>query len=45
MISNGLTVALDQPIEDDPITLQIRRAVAVTIISPEVNNKFNRRPL
>jgi uncharacterized protein YabE (DUF348 family) len=35
VISNGLPVALDQPIEDDPIVLQIRRAVTVTIISPE----------
>lgn len=36
VLSNGYPVdALDQRIEDDPITLQIRRAVTITISSPQ----------
>src|SRR6185503_19113762 len=32
---NGLTIAPDQPIADTPITLQIRHAIAITLITPE----------
>ncbi len=35
VLSNGLPVAPDQPITISPITLQIRRAVTVTIVSPD----------
>ena len=35
VISNGLPIALDQPITDKPITLQIRRAVSLTLVTPE----------
>jgi len=35
VLSNGLPIALDQPINDSPITLQIRRAVTLTIVSPD----------
>jgi uncharacterized protein YabE (DUF348 family) len=35
ILLNGLPIALDQPIEDSPITLQIRRAVALTLITPD----------
>jgi len=34
VLSGGLPAALDQPIPNFPITLQIRRAVPLTIISP-----------
>lgn len=33
VLSKGLPVALNQPITDSPITLQIRRAVPLTIVS------------
>jgi uncharacterized protein YabE (DUF348 family) len=35
VLSNGLPGALDQPITNSPITLQIRRAVPLTIVSPD----------
>jgi uncharacterized protein YabE (DUF348 family) len=35
ILSNGLPIALDQPITNSPITLQIRRAVSITISSPQ----------
>ena len=35
VLSNGLPVAPDQPITNSPITLQIRRAVTITIITPD----------
>ena len=35
VLFKGIPVALDQPITDNPITLQIRRAVALTISAPE----------
>ena len=34
VLSNGLPSALDQPISSSPITLQIRRAVPLTIVLP-----------
>jgi len=35
VLSNGLPVAFDQPITNSPITLQIRRAVVITIITSD----------
>ena len=35
ILMNGLTVAPDQPITSNPITLQIRRAANVLILTPE----------
>ena len=35
VLSNGSPIALDQPISNSPITLQLRRAVTVTISSPQ----------
>ena len=35
VLSNGLPVTLDQPITNNPITLQIRHAVTLTIVTPE----------
>ncbi|HSM71134.1 MAG TPA: ubiquitin-like domain-containing protein, partial [Anaerolineales bacterium] len=35
VLFNGLSVALDQLISEDPISLQIRRAVTVTLNTPE----------
>ena len=35
VLLNGLPVALDQPITGDPITLQVRRAINITINSPD----------
>jgi len=35
LLLNGLPIAPDQLISNSPITLQIRRAVAVTLITPE----------
>ena len=35
VLFKGIPFALDQPITDNPITLQIRRAVALTISAPE----------
>jgi uncharacterized protein YabE (DUF348 family) len=35
VLSNGLPVALDQPITNYPITLKIRRAVTITVSSPQ----------
>jgi len=34
VLSNGVPIALDQPITNSPITLQLRRAVPLTIVSP-----------
>jgi uncharacterized protein YabE (DUF348 family) len=34
VLSNGIPIAPDQPISQSPITLQIRRATTVTIITP-----------
>jgi len=35
VLLNGLPIALNQPITDQPITLQIHRAVPITISSPQ----------
>jgi resuscitation-promoting factor RpfB len=35
VLSNGLPIAPDQPITDNPITLQIRRAVDITLVTPD----------
>ncbi|HUE98737.1 MAG TPA: G5 domain-containing protein [Anaerolineales bacterium] len=35
ILLNGLPTAIDQPITNYPITLQIRRAIPITIITPE----------
>jgi len=35
ILSNGLPIAFDQPITDNSITLQIRRAVDLTLVTPE----------
>jgi uncharacterized protein YabE (DUF348 family) len=36
VLSNGLPIdSLDQRIEDDPIILQVRRAVTITLVTPE----------
>ena len=35
VLSNGLPIPLDQEVTDQPITLQIRRAVAATLITPD----------
>ena len=35
VLSNGLPIALDQAITNTPITIQIRRAVNLTLITPE----------
>ena len=35
VLSNGLPIAPDQPITNSPITLQIRRAVRFTVVSPD----------
>src|SRR3972149_4322806 len=35
VLLNGLPIALDQPITNYPITLQIRRAVAVALVTPQ----------
>src|SRR5215204_2157908 len=35
ILLNGLPIVLDQPISNSPITLQIRRAVPITISSPQ----------
>jgi uncharacterized protein YabE (DUF348 family) len=35
VLSNGILVALDQPITNSPITLQVRHAVTVTLVTPQ----------
>src|SRR5258706_5747519 len=35
VLSNGFPIALDQPITNNPITLQIRRALNLTLITPD----------
>ena len=35
VLSNGLSIVLDQPITNNPITLQIRRAANLTLITPD----------
>jgi uncharacterized protein YabE (DUF348 family) len=35
ILLNGLPIPLDQPITDYPMTLQVRRAVPITIITPD----------
>jgi resuscitation-promoting factor RpfB len=40
LLLNGLPSALDQPIANYPITLQIRRAVPITIITPNGEQKI-----
>jgi uncharacterized protein YabE (DUF348 family) len=35
LLLNGLTIALDEPITTYPITLQLRRAVTITVSSPQ----------
>ncbi|MEO5887631.1 MAG: ubiquitin-like domain-containing protein, partial [Anaerolineales bacterium] len=35
LLLNGLAIALDQSITNPPITLQIRRAVPITLVTPE----------
>jgi uncharacterized protein YabE (DUF348 family) len=40
VLLNGLPIQLNQPITNYPITLQIRRAVVLTLITPEGERKF-----
>ena len=40
LLLNGLSIPLDQPIIVYPITLQIRRAVPITIITPDGEQKI-----
>jgi len=40
VLFKGSSVALDQPITENPIELQIRRAVTVTIVTPNGEQKF-----
>src|SRR3989304_3802493 len=35
VLLNGLLIAIDQPITNYPITLQIRRAVAIAVVTPQ----------
>ena len=35
LLINGFTISPDQPITATPITLQVRRAVAITLVTPE----------
>jgi len=40
VILNGLPISLDQPITNIPITLQIRRAVSLTLVTPDGEQKI-----
>jgi len=40
ILLNGLPVSLDQPITNSPITLQVRRAAAIILITPEGEQQF-----
>jgi resuscitation-promoting factor RpfB len=40
VLLNGLATPLDEPVTDFPITMQIRRAVALTINTPDGNQKI-----
>ena len=40
VLVNGLPIAPDQPISSSPITLQIRRALAITIITPDKEQRL-----
>ncbi len=40
LLLNGLPVTLDQPITNYPVTLQLRRAIPITIIAPEGEQKI-----
>ena len=40
VLLNGRPIALDQPITMDPITLQIRHAITLTLITPEREQKL-----
>jgi uncharacterized protein YabE (DUF348 family) len=41
ILLNGLPAALDQPITNTPITLQIRRAIPITLITPDGEQKLH----
>src|SRR5512134_3276181 len=41
VLLNGLPITLDQPISNFPITLQIRRAVPVTVSTPAGEQKLH----
>ena len=45
VLLNGLPILLDQPITNYPITLQIRRAVRITIITPNGEQNCTRQHL
>jgi resuscitation-promoting factor RpfB len=40
VLLNGLPITIDQPITDYPITLQVRRAIPITIITNEEEQKL-----
>ena len=40
VLLNGLPIAIDQPITDSPIVLQVRRAVALTLITADGEKKL-----
>jgi len=40
ILLNGLPAAIDQPITNSPITLQIRRAIPITLITPDGEQKL-----
>ena len=40
VLANGLSTPLDQPISDNPITLQIRRAATFTLVTPDGEKKI-----
>ncbi|HEX6271188.1 MAG TPA: G5 domain-containing protein [Anaerolineales bacterium] len=40
ILLNGLPTAIEQPISTDPITLQIRRAIPITLITQDGERKF-----
>lgn len=40
VILNGLPISLDQPITNIPVTLQIRRAVSLTLVTPDGEQKI-----
>jgi resuscitation-promoting factor RpfB len=41
ILVNGFSVPLDQSVSDSPITLQIRRAAAITLVSPKGEKKID----
>jgi resuscitation-promoting factor RpfB len=40
LLLNGLPIGLDQAIADDPITLQVRRAKTLTLVTPDEEKKL-----